>query len=216
MNACFERFVRSMLVRGISRRARGDTSFFANRRTHAVVALDEFVINGTRRKKLAAFSLFSFTPPWPRRRLVVSWGSPPFGRTTKVPLIACTYLNSCLRLVRSELSLRVCVSCLCICVCVCVYVMRFFCFHSRTCSRTSEFSCREVPLTFILQVYHLFVIKRFYSHCHLRQKYDQDSSRLARVECSVSAHFFLSWWYTNITWSFKSAISLTDDFLILM
>lgn len=146
MNACFERFVRSMLVRGISRRARGDTSFFANRRTHAVVALDEFVINGTRRKKLAAFSLFSFTPPWPRRRLVVSWGSPPFGRTTKVPLIACTYLNSCLRLVRSELSLRVCVSCLCICVCVCVYVMRFFCFHSRTCSRTSEFRAAKYHL----------------------------------------------------------------------
>lgn len=42
------------------------------RRTRAVVALDKFVINGTSRKNSPALSLFSFTPPWPHRHLVVS------------------------------------------------------------------------------------------------------------------------------------------------
>lgn len=122
-------------------RACGDTSFFANRRTHAVVALDEFRYQRhTRRKKFTAFSPFFFhavTSPASRRfREVVLFSAV----QRKCPLSrALISIRAC---GSSGLNYRyayVCHVSTCARMCVCVYVMRFFCFHSRTCPRTSEF-----------------------------------------------------------------------------
>lgn len=116
----------------VSIRARGDTSpgaaFFSSHKWRRMRARSSPLTNSlstdTHRKK----KILAFFPP-PRHDLVVSWGSLGVLFGVRVLLIERTYLNSCLRLVRTKLSSRAYVflplfvhACACVCawtLCTC-------------------------------------------------------------------------------------------------
>lgn len=132
VRACFEKFVRETCsFARIDTRSRRYlvVGFFLESQmaADAVVSLDKFVINGAHivKKKLPPF----FPPPR-RDLLVISWGSLGvlFGVQHELLLIERTYLNSCLRLVRTKLSsrARMCFYlslCVHACVCACAWML---------------------------------------------------------------------------------------------
>jgi len=156
----------------VSIRARGDTSpgaaFFSSHKWRRMRARSSPLTNSlstdTHRKK----KILAFFPP-PRHDLVVSWGSLGVLFGVRVLLIERTYLNSCLRLVRTKLSSRAYVFLplfmrACMCMRVCVDVVYMFSVFVRVCD--IKVSCRKVP-SFISQVCHLFsvIMTILFSHC---------------------------------------------------